>query len=149
MERHGLYCPGSAQGQVVGVYERGNETSGCINMGNFLTGWGQVSFSRRVTELVSLVTYKHTLYCVIHESLRLTRGRNETDIRPYNGIPVFLCRASTIGNSKPIVLIKRAAQSGVRSKIKRHSSPSDKPCRHKGGVQVHLYSFFNLGSRWG
>ena len=38
MERHGLYCPGSAQIQVLVACECGNEPSGCTNTGNFLTG---------------------------------------------------------------------------------------------------------------
>jgi hypothetical protein len=72
-------------------------------------------------ELVCSVPYKLTLYCVIHESLRLMRGRNEINIRPSCTdirIPVFVCRAITVGNSTPTVVIKRASPSDVHSKLK-------------------------------
>ena len=37
----------------------------------------------------------------------------------------------------------------LKVKVKRWSSPWNRPQRPRGGVEVYLYSFFNLSARWG
>jgi hypothetical protein len=44
---YGLDWAGSGYIQVTGTCESGNEHSGSINAGNFLTSWKPVRFSRR------------------------------------------------------------------------------------------------------
>jgi hypothetical protein len=47
MGKHGVVSSGKSQRQVAGCCEQGNEPSGSIKFGEFLTGWGTISFSRR------------------------------------------------------------------------------------------------------
>jgi len=44
---YGLDGAGSGYGQVAGTCECGNDLSGSIKSGNFLTSWEPFSFSRR------------------------------------------------------------------------------------------------------
>jgi hypothetical protein len=53
--RFGLHSSGSGYGQVACSFETGNEPSGSIKGGEFLTNWTTISFSRRA--LFHVVNY--------------------------------------------------------------------------------------------
>jgi len=52
---------GSRQSPVVGFCKHGNEPLGCIKVGNFLTSWATIKFSRT---LLHGISYKsvHTMF---------------------------------------------------------------------------------------
>jgi len=56
MGRHGLDLSGSGYEQVPGLYECGNESSGFIKAGKFLTSGGSLRFPTR-TLLYGIITY--------------------------------------------------------------------------------------------
>jgi hypothetical protein len=64
--------------------------------------------------------------------------------RPGVGIPAW---ARDYLSSKHSRSVLRPTQPLIQW-VKRYSSPYNTPRRPRGGVQVQLYSFFNLGARW-